>query len=28
MACSKSDDVNVGDPLRSARRAVPTNKPN
>jgi hypothetical protein len=26
MACSKSDDVNVGDPPRSARRAVPANK--
>ena len=26
MACSKSDDVNVGDPLRSARSAVPANK--
>ena len=26
-ACSKSDDVNVGDPLRSARSAVPANKP-
>jgi len=25
-ACSKSDDVNVGYPLRSARRAVPANK--
>ena len=25
-ACSKSDDVNVGDPLRSARRAVLANK--
>ena len=27
MACSKGDDVNVGDPLRSARSAVPANKP-
>jgi hypothetical protein len=26
MACSNSDDVNVGDPLRSAREAVPSNK--